>query len=162
MGHHISAVLLRGPYDAEKARAFALQPIPLEFGITLFPLCARYCDDWAERLGVDGFLSDRPLVNCGIVHHLVNAIADAPLFAVIETDYFGGIGDQSAAVYRGQEEVMAPWVAYRGPVNRALQALGVSARGPLDAFDTLGLGEYRDFDDLFEEYYPDAEPTPGG
>jgi hypothetical protein len=70
------------------------------------------------------------------------------------------LGDQSAAVYRGRKEVMAPWVDYRGPINAALRELGVVAQPPLDAFDTLGLREYREFDDLFEEYWDD--PDPGG
>ena len=32
----------------------------------------------------------------------------SPLFAVIETDYFAGMGDQAAAAYRGDREIMAP------------------------------------------------------
>ena len=159
MGHHIGAVLLRGPYDDEKARAFDLKPIPLEFGITLFPLDPKHTDYWSGKLGVHGSRSPhRPLLNSEVIHHMVNAIADDPLFAVIETDFFGGIGDQVAAVYRGQKELMAPRVGYRGPINDALHLLGVTARGPLDLFDTLGLREYRDFDDLYEEYEDDAEP----
>jgi hypothetical protein len=158
MGHHISAVLLRGPYDAEKARAFDLRPIPLESGITMFPLDGKHCDYWSEKLGVHGSLSRRPQLNEPVVHHMVNAIADDPLFAVIDTDFFGGIGDQAAAVYRGPKEVIAPWVGYRGPINHALHELGVIPRGALDLFDTVGLREHRDFDDLYEDYDDDAEP----
>lgn len=158
MGHHISAVLLRGPYAEEKARAFDLKPIPLGSGITMFPLYGTYCDSWSERLGVHGSHSRRPMLNDQVVHRMINTIADDPLFAVIDTDYFGGIGDQAAAVYRGRKEVMAPRVSYRGPINDALRELGVVAQGPLDRFDTLGLGDYRDFDDLFEEDEDDAEP----
>jgi hypothetical protein len=152
MGHHISAVLLQGPYDEDKARAFDLRPIPLGSGITMFPLDPGYCDYWSEKLGVDGLLPHRPLLNSQVVHHMMNAIQENPLFAVIETDFFGGIGDQAAAVYRGHKEVMAPWVGYRGPINDALHHLGVVARPPLDHFDTVGLREYRDFDDDFDEY----------
>jgi hypothetical protein len=154
----MSSLLLRGPYLEEKARAFELKPIPLAFGITMFALDPRYCDRWEDKLGVHEYLPGRPLLNTAVVHHIANAIAEDPLFAVIETDYFGGMGDQAAAVYRGQREVMAPWVDYRGPINQALRELGAVAHGPLDLFDTLGLREYRDFDELFEEYEDEGEP----
>jgi hypothetical protein len=152
MGHHIGAVLLRGPFDEERARAFDLKPVPLTAQITLFPLDAGYYDHWADRLGITGFVSERPLLNGRVVHHLMRQIAPEPLFAVIETDYCGGTGDQAAAVYRGEREVMAPSVAAVGPINEALRHLGVLATGGRDDFDTVDLGRFRDFDDLFDSY----------
>ena len=152
MAHHISAILLHGQYDTDKAANFDLKSIPLEFGITMFPLDSNYCDHWAEKLDVKGLLSERPMLNCKVAHHMINAISDAPLFAVIETDYFGGVGDQAAALYQGSSELMQPTSAPVGPINEALKKLGIVARSPLDEFDTIGLGNYRNFDDLFEAY----------
>jgi hypothetical protein len=150
MGHHISAVLLRGPFDEERARSFGLTPIPLVPHITLFPLEPGHCDDLSARLGVAGSVSDRPLANGRVVHHMVQVIAPESLFAVIETDYFGGRGDQAAAVYRGDREVMAPAVAVVGPINQALRHLGVQAPAGMDEFDAAGLGRFRDFDASFD------------
>jgi hypothetical protein len=147
MGHHISAVLLQGPFDSERARSLGLTPIPLVQGITLFPLKAGRCDDLSELLGVAGSVSDRPLLNCRVVHHLMRLIVPEPLFAVIETDYFGRMGDQAAAVYHGDTEVMAPAVGATGPINRALRHLGVRAPSGVDEFDAVGLGQFREFDD---------------
>ena len=104
---------------------------------------------------MSGFLSQRPLLNATVVHRMMNEIAAAPLFAVIETDYFGGNGDQAAAVYRGGIEVMPPEAARRGPINKALRTAGVLTRVGLDEFDTIGLGEFRNFDDLFDSYCED-------
>ncbi len=146
MGHHISAALLRGPFDEPTARSFGPTPIPLTPEVTLFPLDADYCDHWAERLGIAGFVSGRPLLNCRVVHHLMRQLAAEPLFAVIETDYFGGRGDQAAAVYRGDEEVMAPAVGEVGPINEALRHLSVHASPGEDEFDAVGLGRFRNFD----------------
>jgi hypothetical protein len=146
MGHRISAVLLHSAYDDKIARAFGLRPITLTQGITLFPLHAGYCDDMSERLGIGGDVSDRPRLNDRVVHHLVRRIAPEPLFAVIETNYFGGAGTQAAAVYRGAEEVMAPAASAFGPINEALRHLGVQASPGLDEFDTVGLGRFRSFD----------------
>lgn len=159
MGHHISAVVLRGPFDAAAAASFDLRSFPLTADLTLLPLHARYVDFWAEKLGVPGPVADLPLLNFAVVHRLVSEIAPDPLFALIETDYAGGTGSQSAAVYRGAEEVMAPagtaiGPALRsvGPINRALRLLGVVSRPRHDEFTTVGLDNFRDFDDLFEKY----------
>lgn len=150
MSHNIYAVLLHGSFDDKIARDLGLSPIPLPQGITLFPLNAECCDRWSETLGVAGFVSDRPLLNGRVIHLIMQKIASEPLFAVIETDYFGGAGDQAAAVYRGEEEVMAPAAARFGPINEALRHLGVQASAGMDEFDTVGLGRFRDFDDLFD------------
>ncbi|MBY0461358.1 MAG: hypothetical protein K2V38_28915 [Gemmataceae bacterium] len=160
VGHHISAVVLRGSFDAARAAEFDLAAIKLTGELTLFPLHASYTDFWAEKLGVSGFVADVPLLNSRVVHHMVNAVATDPLFAIIETDYFGGTGSQSAAVYRGAVEVMPPesteLVRGRisiGPINKALRLLGVTGTGGRDEFDTVGLANHRDFDDLFDRYH---------
>lgn len=159
MGHHISAAVLCGSFGEAKAASFDLSWVRLTADLTLFPLHARYVDFWAEKLGVPGPAADLPLLNFAVVHHIMNEVSADPLFALIETDYFGGTGSQSAAVYRGATEIMAPagtaiGPALRsvGPINRALQLLGVHPNGTHDEFDTVGLGRFRDFDDLFENY----------
>jgi hypothetical protein len=159
MGHRISAILLHGPFDAEVAASYDLRPIPLGFGITLFPIDANHYDHWADELGVQGgFLSEHPLLNGPVVHRMVHDIAPgSPLFAIIETDYFGGVGEQAAVAYRGEVEVMAPEQAPLGPINQALRLLGVEARPGSDEFDTVGLVRYRDFDSLLEAYWPEDD-----
>ena len=156
MGHHISAVLLRGAYEREQALAFDLRPILLTNDIDLFPLDAAFCDHWAEKLNIMGIRSERPILNCNIVHHMIKTIALEPLFAVIETDYFGSNGDQSAAVYHGDSIIMEPKTASIGPINEALRHLGVYRIPNLDEFDTLGLSQYRNFDDMFQAYHDRA------
>jgi hypothetical protein len=39
-----------------------------------------------------------------------------------------------------------------GPIHKALRLLGVTAKFGLDEFDTVELGKFRDFDELFEAY----------
>jgi hypothetical protein len=151
MAHHINAVLLKGPFDEGRAESFGLKPLLLTKEITLFPLDAEYLDSLSERLGIDGWVSKHPLFNHRVVHHMIRSVAEKPLFAVIETDYVGGDGSQCAAVYRGEEQVMAPEEARRGPINKALRLLGVRRSFRRDEFDTVGLEKFRDFDDLFDE-----------
>jgi hypothetical protein len=70
--------------------------------------------------------------------------------AYVETDYFGGIGGQGAAVYADRQVRMKPLWGESGPINRALKLLGVK-RGLLrDGFSALGLGAYRSNGDLID------------
>jgi len=153
MGHRIDAVLLRGPYEEEKARAFDLKPILLTSEITLFPLDASYCDYWAENLKIGGWVDDGVTLNMRVVHHMIRSIAWEPIFAVIQTNYFGGRGSQSAAAYCGTAELMAPETGSFGPINKALRHLGVQAAGDKDEFDTVGLSDHRGWKwELFRSY----------
>jgi hypothetical protein len=159
VGHHISAVVFRGPYDEQRATEYDMKPIRLTAELTLFPLDARFTDHWAEKLSVTGLVAESPLLNSRVIHHMVNTLAADPLFAVIETDFTGGIGSQAAAVYRGAVEVMPPESTEigpvgrsKGPINIALRLLGVVAIGEHDEFESVGLDRHRDFYDLFEAY----------
>lgn len=154
MGHAISAALLKGEVDLVRAASFELCVIPLDFQITLFPLDPVFVDHWMNILDVQGFVNRRPLVNANVVHAMVRDISlePDPLYAILETSYSGGHGEQCAAVYRGGAELSSPQVAASGPINAALRDLGVVAQGGSDEFDTIGLGTYRDFDELFERY----------
>jgi len=160
MGHAISAVVLRGEFDRQRADEFDLKPIATKYGVTIFPLDARFCDYWEAKLDVSGFVSDYPLLNCRVVHHMMQQIAPVAMFAVIQTDYHGGVGQQWAAVYQGDQELMPTTTTPGGPVsigvsrrpiNKALRLLGVRP-WISDAFTAIGLHHYRDWDDLFEQH----------
>lgn len=68
------------------------------------------------------------------------------LVAKIQTDYFGGAGDQSAQVWEDEKLIYTQggW----GTINCALELLGVKPDDDKDAFDTLGLGKYRSIDEI--------------
>lgn len=162
MGHHISAVILKGPFNAAAAASFNLRPICLTPDLTLFPLDPDYTDFWAEKLDLHGHLTDFPLLNGRVIHHMLQVIAGTPRFAVIQTDYAGGRGSQAAVAYHGTVEVMppertviAPPRKSAGPINRALRHLGVTASPGRDEFETVGLDQHRDFGDLFDAYHED-------
>ncbi len=73
--------------------------------------------------------------------------------AYVETDYFGGGGEQAAVAARGGSIVFGPRRAEHGPVNAALRILGVRKQKDLDEFDTLGLRLFRDNGKLVRAYY---------
>ncbi|PPK65401.1 hypothetical protein V5P93_005821 [Actinokineospora auranticolor] len=77
--------------------------------------------------------------------------ARGPL-AYVEADYFGGSGEQYAAVWAGGEVTLgpvlkperAPLPAAGSPISQALRALGAVVTDPaVDEFDAVGLGRHR-------------------
>ena len=63
MGHHINAVILRGPYDPKLASIFDLRAIRLSDELTLFPLAPSYTDHWAGKLHIFGHVSEQPMLH---------------------------------------------------------------------------------------------------
>ncbi len=152
MGHHISGIVIPGDIDADLAAQFDARIVPLRKGFTAIALCGEYIDAWADRLDIHDDVAAMPLFNSRVVRHIATTLAGDRPFALIETDYFGGNGTQWAAVYRGDAELMPLKEADAGPINSALKAIGVRSF-LTDRFTTIGLGEHRDWDDLFNDYF---------
>ena len=121
----------------------------------IIPMNANHCDDWSERLELGFGDGQSKVILDGLFAHHVASIAAESDYALIETDYFGGNGDQVAAVYRKGHDspLIASERVKHGAINNALRAIGVRARKGADEFDTLGLGRYRNFEDWFARYY---------
>lgn len=66
--------------------------------------------------------------------------------AKIETDYFGGSGNQSAKLFVNNKKVYdkSDEQDYLSrPINDVLREMGVKRTSSKDEFDTIGLGNYR-------------------
>jgi hypothetical protein len=161
MPHSISAVILQGNFDLEVAKSYDLLGIKLNFDLTMFPITHYYTACWRKIIDVPGVLPGKQPFNLLIfpcelvVAHLMMKITNRsePLYAVIETDYFGGIGEQWALVYKG---------TYLGDENitqisPALKFLGVDCQNGLDEFDTLGLSKYRSMPEYLDKYIDMSE-----
>lgn len=71
--------------------------------------------------------------------------------AKVETDYFGGLGNQNAEVFINGEKVLDQNDEFDHslrPINSALKMLGVKRKEGMDEFDTVGLGKRRTNDDF--------------
>jgi hypothetical protein len=71
--------------------------------------------------------------------------------AYVETDYFGGSGDQAAMAWEDGEVLSAPHKARIGAIHGALMWLDVEKGDADDRFDALGLGRHRHTDDWAEQ-----------
>jgi hypothetical protein len=161
MAHNFSAVILKGGYDVVIAEHYDLRSFPLGFDLTMFPIDHYYTACWKNLLGVAGCLRapdrfDDLIFPCDrVVAELMTRITlrAEPLFAVIATEYFGGVGSQGAGVYRGVE--LASYEITT--INEALRYLGVKAQEGCDEFDTVGLGGHRSMPDYLGKYVEMAD-----
>ena len=143
MGHRISAVIVAGEVDRDCARQFDAKLVPCLKVFSLIALDPQYIDTWSAKLGLHDETDCVPLLDCHVVRHIAQQIAPDALYAIIETDYWAGAGEQSAVVYRGENQIMSPQTARLGPINAALRLIGVPRRAG-DEFQSLGLSLYRD------------------
>ncbi|MFI2435226.1 hypothetical protein [Streptomyces sp. NPDC018693] len=75
--------------------------------------------------------------------------------AYVESEYFGGVGEENAVVWRDGSVVLGPLHLLENetapvegtPVCRALRELGITASGAQDEFTIVGLGDHRDTED---------------
>jgi hypothetical protein len=137
MTHVISGFICRAEHLKEKTKAFkTAKIIPLRQGFAFMPLGNVLYDEVAQ-------VSKRPMM------HLAGKLRSRHVpIAWVETDYFGGFGNQSAIVWKnGGRQRFRGADGSGGHINKALKELGVRHNELVsefhDEFDELGLGEHR-------------------
>jgi hypothetical protein len=148
MGHNISALIAKAPIDVDAAKRFDL-PVFVRNGFAIVALHPEHCDHWTAALGLPNDSFSKMLLDCPVTREFAKALG-MTRYALIETDYAGGLGTQLAAVYQGSQLEMAPTP---DGINAALRMIGVTRAASDDEFDTIGLGRHRDFDELFKKYW---------
>jgi hypothetical protein len=155
MGHSIAAIILKGDFDKEKAKGFDLLPTMLDFGLSLFHIDHYYSACWQHKLKTSGQLDisniDCIVFPCEIaISEIIKNISNSenPQYAIILTDYFGGVGNQFANVFINSNNADKDITK----INQALRHLGVLAKNGQDEFDTIGLDKIRSQPDYLEKY----------
>ncbi len=159
MGHHITAFIIQGNIDPEVEMQYDLQPVTLSQGLTLFHIDHYYTAYWQHMLNVEGMLECSQVGGIFpselVIYEMAAQLTQTrdPDFAIIQTDYFGGIGRQYASVYHGRDNADKRI----STINQALRYLGVMAIAPADEFDTVGLGDIRTQPEHLDKYVDLAE-----
>ncbi|MGW1783197.1 hypothetical protein ACWCQQ_29275 [Streptomyces sp. NPDC002143] len=121
---------------------------PLHQNLSLLPVT----DDFFDAV-TDGS-SNRPLnfprMPSGFDLHLALWSSTGPV-AYVEAEYFGGAGEQQAALWNNGALVLGPLLLPEGsahpaggsPISQALRSLGVRRAGAYDEFEAAGLGRHR-------------------
>ena len=111
--------------------------VPLKASLALIPLTEDLMDEIGTGHALDRFEHFIPAIR-----DWIQLLSATGLVAYVEAEFFGGIGSQSATVWSGGVEVLAPVHGYDA-INQALRALGTRSEPSSDEFDTVGLGRHR-------------------
>lgn len=157
MGHNIKALVLKGEYDKTKVMEYDLVPIALnKEEITLFHITDEYVEYWQHIIingvSLNSLDTSYPVwfPYSKVLNHIIKQVSSKDcLFAIIQTEYFGGMGEQYACVYKGDDIVPMKGTT----INEALQLLGILKLQDLDEFDTLGLSNYRRTPEYLDKYH---------
>lgn len=154
MGHSIKAIILKGKYNRDLAKKYDLIGNDLSFDLTLFPINHYYSAYWQAKLKFTGILPLNGIMDSLFpcersIYELLKIITkhENIEFAIISTDYFGGIREQDANVYINDK------LADKSikTINQVLSFLGV-IKNDSDEFDAVGLGNYRSLPEYLEKY----------
>ena len=156
MGHNIRGFVARPEtLEALRARFPAAKLIGLDAGFAFVPAtpAVMAAIDAADPAGEDArmgdtidFVFDHPVM----LRALTELSRVGPI-ALVETDYFGGLGSQAATACVDGEVASSKEGEPEGearPINKALRAIGVVRAPDEDEFDTVCLGQYRRMDDF--------------
>ncbi|WP_257387164.1 hypothetical protein [Tahibacter caeni] len=139
MAHFVTGLIARHAALRALAEARGLPaPVVLTEVLSLLPLGS----DELERLqpeDADSFHAGFNYLSPALTA-VLQALSARSTLLYFETEYFGGMGTQGAAVFRDGELVFGPQAAELGPINNALAVLGVRTVPPaIDEFETVGL-----------------------
>ncbi|MFE0772791.1 hypothetical protein [Streptomyces sp. NPDC058861] len=124
----------------------------------MFPIDHCFSAYWAAVRGNRGQLDLPHRILSGsvtfpgeaVLHDLAREVTHErrPRFAVIQSEYFGGRGDQWAAAFEGETRLTPDGAT----INQAWAAPGVRATATMDEFDVIGLGTFRSNPDHLQAY----------
>lgn len=154
MGHSITAIIGTPTVVARVISAAGCpSATPLPFGLEIAPLGHQQIDALTALQPVEHFEGFRYL-SAGLRAGLGRAVGEG-VIVYVETDYFGGTGSQAAAVlsadevaFQGTQTIGNTPTSRDDPINVALRAIGVVVDSQHDEFEALGLGRFRDLEDL--------------
>jgi hypothetical protein len=152
MGHHISGLIAKHPILERFARQYSIgQPTIIGLGFGFLPLDDENLDE-VVGLHFGSALGGMCYLSPAFLDLLVQFSRHGDLL-YIETDYNGGSGTQGAVAVQQGQVTFGPENRAAGVINEALAKLGVTAGSARDAFEAVGLHNYR----RNEYFRPDRE-----
>jgi hypothetical protein len=157
MGHNLRAIIGKPSVaEALAARFDGVRRVPLSQGYEMVPLLDRLFDAMAfsaEAANPETAVGGWSRLGQQVETLLAELSRTSPV-AYVYTDYFGGVGEQSALAFVGGRLAtrhggagrVLPWSSSIGPINAALAAIGVVRERGQDEFDSIGLGRHRSMD----------------
>jgi hypothetical protein len=158
MTHSVTAVLGEKKILSALAERESLHPpVEAKAGVWVLALNER-CLDSLAGIPVGEPLAGFTYLFPRLLSKLVEASSDGWLIYV-ETDYFGGMGDQGAVAVKNGRVFYGPTRSSIGSINAALVSVGIKTESDaIDEFETIGLDMKRRTSDWlpFDEDDDDA------
>lgn len=144
MGHNICALISRKPIDENILMKYQLAvAFEDEFAIVILEIDSIFY--WSQKLNLSSeSLNEKIDWACELVFYFAKVLKMSK-YALIQTDYFAGVGTQSASLYENGT------LTIENKSINVLKEIGVKRTPLADEFDTLNLGKYR----ATEYYYWD-------
>lgn len=156
MGHTLRAIVGKAQPVAQLARNWRLaRLVLLPQSFALVPVTTPLHNDMIEL-----FAEKRPnpyddlALLSAALERVIRDASDGAQLAYIETDYFGGIGTQSAIGWENGAVACGPFGSNSNvrPIDTVLAWMGAVANTGSDEFDALTLGRFRDTGRTAEQY----------
>lgn len=153
MGHTLRAFIAKPELlrDATRGLANALV-IPVGQGLALLPNTDELSEEVRKNGGGGGPAFEEFYWLTPGLAELAALWSAGGAVAYVETDYFGGEGEQAAVLWENGEVVYEPYKGKLGPINDVLRRMGVARGDGLDQFDAVGLGRHRSNDDWIKSH----------
>jgi hypothetical protein len=154
MAHNVQAFIARTEllqmlaHELKRAHV-----IPLTQGLALLPTVAHPAEFYDEQAGNEerkGLFAELNYLSSPFAEQ-ARRFSEQGTIAYVETEYWGGDGEQAAIVWAKGKIVFGPARANFGTINEALRHLEVERGAHRDRFDAIGLGRYRDNDDWINQ-----------
>lgn len=151
--HTIEAIVTTENFARELAAVWvSLRRVSLAQGYVMIPLADALKDDVEELVGK----LERPY-DCfqklsGSVLDMIKNIRCTDKVAYLETEFFGGVGEQAAIVWQRGEVIYGPELAEEphNSINQALKILGVRTFTRIDEFEEVNLHWKRSTQEWYE------------
>ena len=155
MGHNVTGFIVPAPKAQEVFNAFTsatLRFAPLGQGMVLFPLTDELLEVLFEASSCP--FAEFVHLNADLTNLLMRLSTSSPIL-YFETDYHGGVGGQSAILFRGGHVVFGPEHHFGTklpnltPISEALELMGIGSTD-VDAFEAVGLSKHRNTEDWLD------------
>ena len=143
MGHALQAIVMGPRVSIGVPLPSTLVSAPLPQGFRLIPITEALFDEIA-RLYESSEGDPHPAfwrLSASLRLFLL-ALSQKDGVAYIETDYFGGGGEQAAAAWLHGDLIAPPRRGALGPINDSLRSIGVTIQGARDEFEVLQLHHF--------------------
>jgi hypothetical protein len=155
MGHSISGFVAREEVlRARTAHLRSAYVAPLAQGFGFLPVT----DEVDQETGGRAAAYEQFYSLTDALARLGAAMSRGGAVAYVETEYFGGTGDQAAIAWKDGRIVLWPERARIGTVSDALRRIGAVKDDAHDEFEAVGLDRHRGNDDWIQQAMADAPP----